>query len=465
MHSPARSDPRSNLFFDPELIRKYDKFGPRYTSYPTADRFSETFRADDLVAALLAREARPISLYVHLPFCDTICYYCACNKVITKNHGRAAKYVRYLGQEIAIVARLVEASPPVRQLHWGGGTPTFLTPEEMTALMEMLRSAFAFTPDAEISIEVDPRKASEKTITVLGRLGFNRISVGVQDFDPSVQRAVNRIQSEAETRSVIHAARANGFRSVNVDLIYGLPHQTVRAFGVTLEKVIAAQPDRVALYSYAHVPHLFKAQRSIDETALPSAEEKLDILDLSVAKLRDAGYVYIGMDHFAKPQDELAIAQRKGKLHRNFQGYSTHGECDLLSFGISAIGSIGNCYAQNVKTLDEYYARLDAQMLPVLRGATLDADDLLRRDVIQRLMCDFALDSDAIEAAYNIQFGEYFGPEVEALRILAADGLVELFPARIQVTRRGRLLVRTVAMVFDRYLREQRERARYSRVI
>ena len=465
MHSPARSDPRSNLFFDPELIRKYDQFGPRYTSYPTADRFSETFRAEDLVTALLAREARPLSLYVHLPFCDTICYYCACNKVITKDHGRAAKYVRYLGREIAMVARLVEASPPVSQLHWGGGTPTFLTPEEMSALMAILRSAFAFTPDAEISIEVDPRKADEETVTLLGRLGFNRISIGVQDFDPEVQRAVNRMQSEAETRLVIDAARANGFSSVNVDLIYGLPCQTVQAFGVTLDKVIAAAPDRIALYSYAHVPHLFRPQRRIDAAALPSAEEKLAILDLSIARLGAAGYVYIGMDHFAKPQDELAIAQRKGKLHRNFQGYSTHGDCDLLAFGISAIGSIGNCYAQNVKTLDEYYARLDAQVLPVLRGATLDDDDLLRRDVIQRLMCDFALDCDAIEAAYRVEFGEYFGPELEALRPLASDGLVELFPARIQVTRRGRLLVRTVAMVFDRHLREQRERARYSRVI
>jgi oxygen-independent coproporphyrinogen-3 oxidase len=465
------SEPRSVVSFDPDLIRKYDQSGPRYTSYPTADRFTVAFTAKDFVQALAARQAGPgeapgpLSLYVHLPFCDTICYYCACNKVVTRDHSRAAKYLRYLGREIGMVAALIEHPAPVNQLHWGGGTPTFLTPQEMTTLMAMLRDAFVFDSEPEISIEIDPRKASEATVAHLAALGFNRISVGVQDFDPTVQRAVNRIQSEQETRTVIDAARTHGFASVNVDLIYGLPRQTRAGFAATLEKVVAASPDRIALYSYAHVPHLFKPQRSIDEATLPRAEEKLSILELAIGTLTGAGYVYIGMDHFAKPGDELAVAQRRGELQRNFQGYSTHADCDLLSFGTSAIGKIGRSYSQNVRTLDEYYARLDANMLPIMRGATLDVDDVVRRDVIQRLMCDFALDCAAIESAHGIRFSEYFGAEHEALEGLAADGLVELAQDAIRVTPRGRLLVRTVAMVFDRYLREQRERSRYSRVI
>ena len=454
--------------FDPALVRKYDTFGPRYTSYPTADRFHEGFGAGDYVRCLTTREGagtQPLSLYVHLPFCNTICYYCACNKVITKDHGRSAKYIRYLGREIAMVAALIEGTPPVEQLHWGGGTPTFLASDEMSALMAMLRDAFAFAADAEISIEVDPRKVDAETVGLLARLGFNRISVGVQDFDPAVQKAVNRIQSEAETRTVIDAARASGFTSVNVDLIYGLPRQTVAGFEATLEKVISIAPDRIALYSYAHVPHLFKPQRRIATAELPAPEAKLEILALAIDRLGAAGYRYIGMDHFAQPTDELAVAQSAGKLHRNFQGYSTRPECDLVAFGISAIGKIGPSYVQNVRTLDEYYARLDAQTLPVLRGIALSADDLLRRDVIQRLMCGFALDYAAVESAHGIRFGEYFGPELAALESLAADGLVEWIEGGLVVTPRGRLLVRSVAMVFDRYLREQRDRARYSRVI
>ena len=462
--------PSARLAFDAELVRKYDGFGPRYTSYPTADRFTDAFGPGDLVAALEARRdsseaAQPLSLYVHLPFCDTICYYCACNKVVTRNHGRSAKYIRYLEREIGIVAALLDGASPVRQLHWGGGTPTFLSVEEMTELMRALHARFRFDLDAECSIEIDPRKANADTVAVLAKLGFNRMSLGVQDFDPGVQRAVNRVQSEEQTRIVLEAARANGFRSLNVDLIYGLPRQSPASFGVTLEKVLAMAPDRVALYSYAHVPHLFKPQRRIDEATLPKGDEKLAILDLSIETLGRAGYVYIGMDHFAKPQDELAIAQREHKLHRNFQGYSTHGDCDLVAFGISAISKVGECYAQNVRTLDEYYARLDAWNLPVLRGTSLDADDLLRRDVIQTLMCDFALDYGPIEAKYKIRFEEYFSAELTSLRSLAADGLVELSGDAIRVTSRGRLLVRNVAMVFDRYLREQRERAKYSRVI
>ena len=436
----------ADLVLDTALVRKYDGYGPRYTSYPTADRFHAGFGEDDLKRHLHERRtAQAWSLYMHLPFCDTLCYYCACNKVITKDHGRSAKYIKYVGREIDIVGGLVEGAPRVEQLHWGGGTPTFLARDEMTTLMGMLRGGFNVSPDAEISIEVDPRKVDTPTIEFLGRLGFNRISVGIQDFDPEVQKAVNRIQSEAETRLVIDAARANGFVSVNADLIYGLPKQSVAGFSATLDKVIDAAPDRIALYSYAHVPHLFKPQRRIEESALPTPETKLAILALAIEKLGAAGYLYIGMDHFAKPGDELAVAQRERKLHRNFQGYSTKPDCDLLAFGISAIGKVGASYVQNVRTLDEYYDRLDAQALPVLRGVQLDADDLLRREVIQRLMCDFDLDFAAIEAKHGIRFAEYFAPDLAALAPLAADGLAEVTAERIVVTPRGRLLVRTVA--------------------
>ena len=468
MTTIARSPSAAGLAFDPALVRKYDGFGPRYTSYPTADRFDERFGPEDYVRNLSARAGagpQPLSLYVHLPFCSTICYYCACNKVITADHGRSAKYIRYLGREIAMVSVLVESAAPVEQLHWGGGTPTFLAPEEMWVLMSMLRDAFAFAPDAEISIEVDPRKVGAATVEALASLGFNRLSVGIQDFDPAVQQAVNRIQGEAETRAVIDAARVNGFVSINVDLIYGLPRQTLSGFAATLDKVVAAEPDRIALYSYAHVPHLFKPQRRIEVRDLPAAEAKLGILALAIDRLGAAGYRYIGMDHFAKPTDELARAQDAGGLHRNFQGYSTRAECDLLAFGISAIGKIGPSYVQNIRTLDEYYARLEAQTLPVLRGITLDADDLLRRDVIQRLMCRFAVDYAAVESAHRIKFGDYFGLELAALETLAADGLIEWVEKGLTVTPRGRMLVRSVTMVFDRHLREQRDRARYSRVI
>jgi oxygen-independent coproporphyrinogen-3 oxidase len=469
MLAETMTAPIARLSFDPGLIRKYDGLGPRYTSYPTADRFTEAFTARHLADALLDRFAepapQPLSLYVHVPFCNTICYYCACNKVITNNHGRSAKYIDYVGREVSMVSGLVDASSPVRQLHWGGGTPTFLSAEEMTRLMRTLRDNFAFEDGAECSIEIDPRKVDSTTIALLAELGFNRMSLGVQDFDPEVQKAVNRIQSEAETRAVIDAARANGFGSLNVDLIYGLPRQTVDGFAVTLEKVIASEPDRIALYSYAHVPHLFKPQRRISETELPPAEQKLAILALAIDKLTAGGYDYIGMDHFAKRDDELAIAQRAGKLHRNFQGYSTHADCDLLSFGISAIGKLGRTYNQNVRTLDEYYGRLDEGVLPCFRGWQLDADDLLRRDVIQALMCQFTVDVNAIQSKHDISFGDYFSVELDALDTMAADGLVEVAPDRITVTSRGRLLVRTVAMVFDRHLRTKSAPARYSRVI
>ena len=457
------------LAFDPDLVRKYDQAGPRYTSYPTADRFHEAFGPADYVQALITRrETRPhdpLSLYVHVPFCNTLCFYCACNKVITKDHGRSAKYIRYVAREIDIVSSILESDAPVAQLHLGGGTPTFLARDEMSALVGHLRGAFPFAPDAEVSIEVDPRKVDPSTIAFLGSIGFNRISVGVQDPDPAVQLAVNRIQSEAETRAVIESARANGFVSVNTDLIYGRPKQTVAGFSTTLDRVIALSPDRIALYSYAHVPHLFKPQRRILLEELPPPADKLAILALAIEKLGAAGYVYIGMDHFAKPGDELARAQDQRKLHRNFQGYSTKPDCDLLAFGISAIGKVGRTYVQNVRTLDEYYDRLDARALPAFRGYLLTDDDVVRRDAISRLMCDFDLPIPEFEARHGVVFHRAFAAELLALAPLAADGLVEISPTLIRVTERGRLLVRTVAMVFDRHLREARAAARYSRVI
>jgi oxygen-independent coproporphyrinogen III oxidase len=423
----------------------------------------------ELVDALVARDAAsappPLSLYVHVPFCDTICFYCACNKITTRDHGRSAKYISYVAKEVGILSGLIDTGAPVTQLHWGGGTPTFLSAAEMKQLSRVLRENFAFASDAECSIEIDPRKVDAETVPLLAELGFNRMSLGVQDFDPDVQQAVNRIQSEEETRIVLDAGRANGFRSINVDLIYGLPRQRLVGFAATLRKVLDAAPDRIALYSYAHVPHLFKPQRRISEAELPSPDTKLAILELAIAMLTGAGYVYIGMDHFARPDDELAIAQREGKLHRNFQGYSTRADSDLLAFGISSIGKVGATYGQNVRTLDKYYDRLDANTLPCFRGWRLSADDLVRRDVIQALMCQFTLSFAYVERTHSIAFRDYFATELEALQPLSEDGLVEITPEAIVVTPRGRLLVRTVAMVFDRYLRMAQERARYSRVI
>ncbi|HET7097260.1 MAG TPA: oxygen-independent coproporphyrinogen III oxidase [Casimicrobiaceae bacterium] len=466
MLQSASIRPQAPLSFDVDLIRKYDGFGPRYTSYPSADRFTESFGPEQLIDALGDRSMwQPLSLYVHIPFCNTICYYCACNKVVTKDHGRSAKYIRYLAKEVALLSALVERGATVKQLHLGGGTPTFLSGEEMWLLVRVLEDHFPFDAGCQRSIEIDPRTVTPESVAALAGFGFNRMSLGVQDFDPDVQRAVNRLQSEADTLAVMRAARANGFRSLNVDLIYGLPRQTVPGFAVTLDKVIQAAPDRIALYSYAHVPHLFKPQRRIVESDLPSSADKLAILELAIDKLVGAGYVYIGMDHFARPDDELALAQRVGRLHRNFQGYSTDSDCDLLAFGISAIGKVGATYSQNVRTLDEYYERLDQGVLPCFRGVELNADDRLRRDVIGTLMCGSAIDFRTVDVKHGIAFRDYFAPELEALEPLAADGLVEIDDWSIVITPRGRLLMRNVAMVFDRYLREQRERPRYSRVI
>ena len=465
--------PASELVIDPALIRKYDLSGPRYTSYPTADRFVEAFGEGCLQHWLdqrgLGRRSHPLSLYVHLPFCDTLCYYCGCNKVVTRDHGRSAKYIKYVGQELAMVAARLgpqgSAERRVCQLHWGGGTPTFLTRGEMEELVGLIDAQFERLPDAETSIEVDPRRVEAGRMAFLAGLGFNRVSIGVQDFDPRVQAAVHRIQSEEETRRVVDEARANGFSSINLDLIYGLPRQTPASFERTLDRVLDISPDRIALYSYAHLPAVFKPQRRISEAELPSAQHKLDILTLAIGRLTRAGYLYIGMDHFAKPGDELAVAQSQGRLQRNFQGYSTRAEADMLGFGVSAIGKVGPTYYQNLKTLDEYYAALDAGRLPVLRGVELTQDDLVRRAVIHSLMCNFAVSIESIEISHLIEFRSVFARELEELRGLEQDGLVEIQPDWIVVTPRGRLLVRAVCAVFDRYLRQQRQRATYSKVI
>ncbi len=461
--------PARELVIDPVLIRSHDVSGPRYTSYPTADRFVEDFGEAALQGWLARRNvggiALPLSLYVHLPFCDTLCYYCGCNKIVTRDHSRSASYIKYLDKELKLLAPHFGERPELSQLHWGGGTPTFLAHEEMAALMAATDREFRRTPDAECSIEVDPRRVRPGTMAFLAGLGFNRCSLGVQDFDPQVQKAVHRIQTEEETRRVIEEARASGFRSINLDLIYGLPKQTLDSFNRTLDQVLALDPDRIALYSYAHLPTVFMPQRRIHAAELPMPEAKLQILTLAIGRLTRAGYLYIGMDHFAKPDDELAIAQAQGRLQRNFQGYSTHAESDLVGIGVSAIGRVGPTYYQNEKRLDAYYGALDAGRLPVARGIELTPDDLVRRAVIQALACHFRVSLESIELAYLVDFRKYFAAELRDLARLEADGLVELQPDWIVVTPKGRLLVRAVCMVFDRYLREKRAKASYSKVI
>jgi oxygen-independent coproporphyrinogen-3 oxidase len=459
-----RTSPR----VDTGLLKQFDATGPRYTSYPTADRFVEAFGPEEHGAWLGKRQIggfrRPLSVYVHIPFCDTICYYCGCNKIVTKDHGKAAKYLDYLEQEVRLQAELLDERS-ITQMHWGGGTPNFLSNSEMRALTQMLFSYFDRDPATECSIEIDPRSVREGTVSLLAELGFSRLSVGVQDFDGNVQQAINRIQSEAQTAQVIEEARAAGFGSVNMDLIYGLPKQSVDSFSRTLEKVIALSPDRLAIYNYAHLPHVFKPQRRINAEDLPDVDTRLQIFSLAVERLSGAGYVHIGMDHFAKYEDELAVAQRRGRLHRNFQGYSTHADSDLLGLGVSAISALGPTYSQNVRTLDEYYLRLDNGTLPVMRGIELTADDLVRRAVIQALMCHFELSFEAIEIAHLIDFRSYFQTELRELERYVDAGLITIEDDWMCVTERGRYLVRAICMEFDRYLREARQRATYSKVM
>ncbi len=464
----SQTTPGAEALFDSALIRRYDTAGPRYTSYPTAVQFHEGFTAADYRTRCARSNAtgRPLSLYFHIPFCDTVCFYCACNKVVTKHRERASPYLARLHREIELQGALFERTRAVDQLHWGGGTPTFISHAQMRELMAVTRRHFRLREDdgGEYSIEIDPREAQGETIAVLRELGFNRMSLGVQDFDPQVQHAVNRIQSEAQTFSVMEAARAEGFKSISVDLIYGLPFQNVARFGATLDKIVDAGPDRISVFNYAHLPERFKPQRRIAAAELPPPEEKLAILQHSIERLTGAGYVYIGMDHFARPDDELAVAQREGTLYRNFQGYSTHADCDLVAMGVTAIGSVGASYSQNLRGLEEYYARIDAGELAVFRGVDLSADDRLRRDVITGLICHFRLDLAALEAAHGIAFERYFARELEALRAMAADGLLRMAPGRIEVLPPGKLLIRNICMVFDAHLAAARQ-AQYSRVI
>lgn len=466
IHSIAEE---KEVLFHPELLKKFDINGPRYTSYPSADRFHNDFSEADYLGALnrVAKANEPLSLYFHLPFCPNICYYCGCNKIITKDHGRSAKYIKYLAKEMAMVTQAmgVHNKIPVTQLHWGGGTPTFLSHEEMTELMNYTREYFELLPGGEYSIEIDPRRVIEQDIALLAELGFNRISLGVQDFNLAVQEAVHRVQTIEETQAVMDWSRKYGFQSRSVDLIYGLPKQTPETFKQTVDAVLGMNPDRLSVYNYAHLPHIFKPQRRIAEADLPAAADKLDILSNTITRLGEAGYVFIGMDHFSKPDDELAIAQKEGKLHRNFQGYSTQAECDLLAFGISSIGKVDDCYSQNVRTLDEYYEILDRNHLPVLRGLQLDKDDLLRRELIGELMCQFSLNTKDFAASHQIDFSTYFEAEIDELKNLEEAGLLEWAGDNILVPTKGRLLARRVAMVFDRHLRESQAKGTYSKVL
>lgn len=455
--------------FDRELIETLEGSGPRYTSYPTADRFHAGFTACDyehnLAQRAIGANHRGISLYVHIPFCNTICYYCGCNKIITKDKTRADAYLDYLEKEITLVANKLGCREKVIQLHFGGGTPTFLSDAQLDRIMGVINRHFELLPEGEFSIEIDPRKVGRDTVLHLGALGFNRMSVGIQDFDPAVQKAVNRIQSEEETLTVINAAREAGFKSISVDLIYGLPLQTAHSLEETVNKVIAMAPDRIALYNYAHLPSVFMPQRRINEAELPGSVTKLDILQNSVQQLSDAGYVFIGMDHFAKPGDELTRALEQGRLQRNFQGYSTHADCDMIGLGVSSIGKVGPCYSQNEKELDAYYAALDEGRLPVMRGMTLNEDDILRRSVIQALMCRFSLSVEAIEETFAINFAEYFADELPKVREFQQMGLLTFDGDFLMVQPKGRFLIRNIAMVFDRHLRERETRARYSKTI
>jgi len=450
--------PLPDIEISEELIRKFDKSGPRYTSYPTADRFHADFTDQSYHVYLEQRANKtdnpPLSIYVHLPYCESLCYFCACNKIITRDHGRSAEYLRYLGKEMALVAARIGPDRKAIQLHLGGGTPTFLNADELRELMRLIRSHFTFTDDAEIGIEIDPRTVKPGTLALLSELGFNRNSFGVQDFDPAVQQSVNRIQPYEMVEAAVIESRKNGFESVNADLIYGLPKQTMESFAGTLDKLIALKPDRIALYNYAHLPGRFKAQRQIVTEELPSAETRLQIFLMSMRRLLDAGYMYIGLDHFSLPNDELNLARMDGSLHRNFQGYTTRAECDLIGFGVSAISKVGASYSQAVRTVTAYYQSLDADRLPIEKGFDLSADDLLRRDIIMTLMCSMSVEFDVINRTYGIDFVSYFAEELELLKQYEEAGLITIDASSIGVTRKGRLFVRASGMVFDKYLRQ-----------
>lgn len=445
----------STTGFDPELIRRYDISGPRYTSYPTANLFKDDFPAAEYHSALqrLPESAR-LSLYLHVPFCATVCYYCACNKIITNNRRHAVEYLERLHREMELVGALVPADHSVEQLHFGGGTPTYLTDPQFSALFAALRENFNLldAPQRDFSIEIDPRTVDPQRMSFLTELGINRVSLGIQDFDPDVQAAVNRIQSVADTGAIIDAARDSGVQSVSVDLIYGLPLQSTASFARTLASVIDLTPDRISLYSYAHLPQRFKTQKQINVLDLPRAETKLQLLELAIDTLGSAGYEYIGMDHFARRGDSLVAAAQRGELQRNFQGYTTHSHCDLVALGVSAISNVDGVFAQNSKDLKRYYELVDAGQLPIERGLVSSPEDALRREVIGALMCHFRLDTAALSARYGIDFHEHFADALAELQCLERDGLVEVTDEAIRVTPRGRFLIRNVCMPFDAYL-------------
>ncbi len=460
---------------DPDLLRRYDTAGPRYTSYPTAREFTPDFGEAQYRRHILfgdRRAAAPLSLYVHIPFCESPCFYCGCNRLITRDRAAADRYLDHLSREISLIAPLFGDDRPVRQLHLGGGTPNFLSPRQLSRLIEALGRGFLLSSrgDRDYSVELDPRWLSSGFLDTLAALGFNRASFGVQDFDPDVQRAVNRIQSEAQTLEAIAQCRERGFRSINVDLLYGLPRQTCEGFGRTLSAVVRARPQRIAVYGYAHLPQLFKAQRQLDATELPTAEIRLALLRLAIERLGAAGYRYIGLDHFALPEDELAQARERGDLHRNFMGYTTHADCDLIGLGVSAISHVDDCFSQNHRDLKAWEAALDSGRLPIWRGLAASFDDIARADVIQRLMCQGVIDIRAVEARHGIVFDEYFAEACVKLAPLQADGLVTVGPREIKATDRGQLLLRLIAMCFDRYLGPRAgaasaEPPRFSRVI
>ncbi|MDJ0792619.1 MAG: oxygen-independent coproporphyrinogen III oxidase [Woeseiaceae bacterium] len=455
--------------FDQELIVRYGGRGPRYTSYPTALQFNDQLTPDDYRAK--AAESNdsdvPLSLYVHIPFCHSLCYYCGCNKIVTRNEQRVARYMEMLYKEIDMQSALFDSSRKIEQLHFGGGTPTYLDKEQLGALMQHLRGAFNFddSDEREFSIEVDPRTVDAGRIQELWDLGFNRLSLGIQDFNEDVQKAVNRAQSPAEVRALVDSARNAGFGSISFDLIYGLPHQTVDSFDATLDVVIAMKPDRLAVYNYAHLPQRFKGQRMINANDIPAPEVKLDLLHHTIDKLCAEGYIYIGMDHFALPEDELVLAREDGTLQRNFQGYSTHRQCDLIALGVSGIGGIGNMFAQNAVTTMEYEEIIERGELPIKKGLLVDNDDLVRAAVIQDLMCYDSLDFDTFGDRHGIDFRDYFAAEVEQLDVLEKDGLIELSDSGITITPRGRLLLRNIAMTFDRYINLAENDSRFSKAI
>ena len=460
----------NKVVFDKDLIRRYDTFGPRYTSYPTAVQFTTDFDLEDYLGGVKHSNEDPIpsplSLYLHIPFCDTICYYCGCSKVITKDKSKAAHYIDLLKQEIKLQGALFAKDRIVTQIHWGGGTPTFLNDKEIYEIIECIRDNFNVPAgnEVEFGIEADPRTIDQQRLKNLNNLGFNRISFGVQDFDSSVQKAVNRVQSNEQIKQHIIDSRKLHYQSINIDLMYGLPKQSVHSFSKTLDTTIELNPDRIAIYNYAHLPEMFKPQRRINEDELPSAEEKLNILQLCIDKLQNAGYVYIGMDHFAKASDDLVKAQQEGSLHRNFQGYSTHADCDMIAMGITAISRIGDNYSQNVRTIDEYESYLKQNKIPVFRGIELENDDILRREIINQLMCNNNLDIKKLEKKWGINFRKYFKSSMENLQKMADDGLLNIEKTKITVTTSGRLLARSICMQFDRYLQEKNNN-RFSRVI